>query len=303
MLAPMDPAATTLTRVSDLASRGATRAEIARTVQGLERLSRGRYASTAELTPRQRHLLAVSAVVDRVQDTVGSHVSAATAWGLPTRPGDLTDVHLAPTHLRRGKPKFGPGYCLHSLVVEAGDVDAIDGLPVTAPLRTVLDCARSLDSDWGFVIAEAALRADLVTAAALRARAARIRRLHGAARARALAEGLSELSESPGETLLRRRLLRMGLTVEEQVVLEHVPGRPRVDFLVHGRVVVEFDGRAKYSLAGDVERAHWEEKQRHDSITEQGHPVVRVIWAQLWDEPALADRMHRALRRGGVPHG
>jgi very-short-patch-repair endonuclease len=89
----------------------------------------------------------------------------------------------------------------------------------------------------------------------------------------------------------------MGLHIEEQVSMPGVPGRPRVDFVVEGRLLVEFDGRAKYDLDGDPERAHWEEKVRHDHLVEAGNVILRVVWGDLWDEPALGARVHRALRR------
>ena len=76
-----------------------------------------------------------------------------------------------------------------------------------------------------------------------------------------------------------------------------VEGHPRVDFLIDEWLVIEFDGRAKYSLDGDPERAHWEEKRRHDRLVEAGYAVIHVVRAELWDEPALRRRINRVLRR------
>jgi very-short-patch-repair endonuclease len=118
---------------------------------------------------------------------------------------------------------------------------------------------------------------------------------------------VSALAESPGESLLRLRLRRMGLDPAEQVILTDVAGRPRVDFLLDGCLVVEFDGRAKYAMAGDVERAHWEEKRRQDAIVEGGYEVIRITWDELWNEPHLTQRILRALararRRAGIRAG
>ncbi len=124
-----------------------------------------------------------------------------------------------------------------------------------------------------------------------------MRNVTGAAQARALPSLCSAQSESPGETLLRMRLRRMGIQPGEQVVLRDVEGSPRVDFLVDTNLVLEFDGRAKYTMQGDVERAHWEEKQRQDRISEAGYEVLRITWAQLWDEAALGHRITRARAR------
>jgi very-short-patch-repair endonuclease len=147
------------------------------------------------------------------------------------------------------------------------------------------------------VIADAALRADLVSLDVLREAAAKTCNAHGSSRARALATTCSELAESPGESLLRLRLRRMGLPAAEQVTLEDVDGQPRVDFVIDGSLVIEFDGESKYTLGGDVAKAHWLEKQRQDRIAEAGYEVLRVTWAQLWDEPRLRARVTQALRR------
>ena len=80
-----------------------------------------------------------------------------------------------------------------------------------------------------------------------------------------------------------------------------VEGHPRVDFLIDEWLVIEFDGRAKYSLDGDPERAHWEEKRRHDRLVEAGYEVIHVVWAELWDELALRRRINRALGRREHP--
>jgi very-short-patch-repair endonuclease len=294
----MDPAAVPLIRVADLTADGATRAEIATTLRDLERLAVGIYAQTTNCPEgAERHLLRARAVIGRVGGCVASHVTAAAAWRLPLRPSDHSRVHVSPIAGRRGNPKKGPGYHFHSRHVADAEVMQVGALPVTTPLRTVLDCARALDRDWGVVIADAALRADLVSLQVLREAAVATRNAHGSSRARSLAGACSELAESPAETLLRLRLRRMGLQAAEQVMLEDVEGRPRVDFLVDGCLVIEFDGESKYVLGGDVARAHWLEKQRHDRIIEGGYEVLRVTWAQLWDEPALRARVMQALRR------
>jgi very-short-patch-repair endonuclease len=108
------------------------------------------------------------------------------------------------------------------------------------------------------------------------------------------------MSESPGESLLRLRLTRMGLDVREQVCIHEAPGTPRVDFLVGHRVVIEFDGRSKYTLQGDPTEAWWREKRRHDDIAECGYEILRVVWAELWDEPRLSVRVNKALRRASA---
>lgn len=296
---------TRITHLRDLVAAGATYPEAHQVVAEMDRLTRGAYADTSGLSAEDVHLLRAAAQLRRLDGVVASHISAAAIWQLPLRESDLGTVHLSPRSGRRGKPKAGSGYRLHTRTVGTGEARSVDGILTTDPVRTVVDCARLLRGDWGVVVADAAFQRGLVGPDELLRQATRVRRLHGAARARALPDLCSPRSESPGESLLRLRLRRMGLGPAEQVSMPWVQGHPRVDFLIDEWLVIEFDGRTKYSLDGDPERAHWEEKRRHDRLVEAGYDVIHVVWAELWDEPALRRRINRAMRRSGrrgTPH-
>jgi very-short-patch-repair endonuclease len=104
-------------------------------------------------------------------------------------------------------------------------------------------------------------------------------------------------SESVGETRLRVLLRVAGIRVEPQVTIRDIAGESvaRVDFLVEGtRVVVEFDGKVKYSDGGAD--ALFAEKRREDRLRRMGYVVVRVTWSDLdyperivaWIRQALA---------------
>jgi len=66
----------------------------------------------------------------------------------------------------------------------------------------------------------------------------------------------------------------------------------RVDFLLCGRLIVEFDGTTKY---GEGAGAVVAEKWREDRLRACGYQVVRVGWADLDQPQATADRIWRAL--------
>ena len=66
----------------------------------------------------------------------------------------------------------------------------------------------------------------------------------------------------------------------------------RVDLLVEGRVIVEFDGMVKYEGA-DGRAALAAEKRREDRLRALGFEVVRLTWADL-DHPEVVDRLVRA---------
>ncbi len=286
-------------RVADLVGLGASRADVRRTTAGLQRVAVGVYANTALRSPEEVHLIRTRAQLGRLKDVVASHTSAAVLWELPVPRSRLSTVHVSPTAERLGKPKRGRGYHVHDLHVHEWEAVDIDGMPATSPMRTVVDCARLLDRDfdWAVAAADAALHRGLVMPSDLSRTAAGIHTLRGSARARALPSLCSALAESPGETLLRLRLQRMGLEPVEQYTMAWVEGRPRVDFLVEGCLVIEFDGQGKYELDGKPALAHWQEKLRNDRIVEAGHGMLHVTWEHLWDEGALSRRVHSALRR------
>ncbi len=103
-------------------------------------------------------------------------------------------------------------------------------------------------------------------------------------------------AESPGESLTRLLLHDLGLDAESQVVIRDEDGRfvARVDLLVEGRVVVEFDGALKYGGA-DGRAALVAEKRREDELRSLGYVVVRVTWADLDDPARLSVLLRRAL--------
>lgn len=288
-----------ITCLSDLRARGMSAAEQRRLVAGLERLAPGAYAPTEGLDPVAVHLARASAVLGRVSGVVASHTTAAALWGLPLRAQHLGSVHVSRVEGRRGGAKPGRVHHVHSREVAECDTDQQAGMLCTSPVLTVLDCARLVDEDWAVAIADSALHTGILTQHTLADRAARVLNCTGAGRARVLPTLTSALAESPGESLLRRRLNRMGLTPREQVEI----GGDRVDFLIGDRLVVEFDGRGKYQLRGDPAAAHWAEKQRNDRLVESGYEVLHVTWADLWDEAALAHRIVRSLRRAQARNG
>lgn len=299
--APHDAAVTdeTVVHLRDLRAQGMSYAEAHRSVAGLDRMAPAAYADTSGRNPEAVYRLRIAAALQRIDGVAASHVSAAALLALPLRTMDFRQVQLSPLAGRRAKPKGSPFHHIHDWRVPDADLSLVDGLRCTAALRTVIDCARSITGDWGVVIADAALHRGLIDADELRIRARRIRRLHGAGRARALPDLCSPRSESPGESLLRLRLRGMGLIPQEQVAMPWVEGNPRVDFLIDGWLVVEFDGQGKYLLGEDPAAAHWAEKLRDGRLSDDGKVVVHVTWPELWSEPALRQRILSIHARGG----
>src|SRR4051812_47723018 len=170
---------------------------------------------------------------------VVSHDSAEVLWGL-----ELS--HAAGQHVTvprsRGRARH-EGIVVHRLDVD--QVQVRDGIPVTSPLRTVLDCAASLATNHAVVIADSALRAGLVEQGELRAAAARTTG-RNAAKVRRVIALTDPRCGSVLESLLRVLLVLAGLPPDRsQFVIRDERRRfiARVDFVyLKRRLIVEADG-------------------------------------------------------------
>lgn len=181
---------------------GYSRAVMVRLVRDghLIRVHRGVYAvGHLRLSARGRWMAAALACGD---DAVLSHRAASALWDLSQTPAGAIDV-TAPGHSRRRIPgvRFHGARTLHP-----DDRTTIDGIPVTALPRTMLDQATDLNSQRVRTLLEQAQRRDLVNLVAFDALLARSPGHHGAGKLRA---ALSELQdEAPWtQSELERRFL------------------------------------------------------------------------------------------------
>ncbi|NKY22675.1 hypothetical protein [Cellulomonas denverensis] len=226
-----------------------------------------------------------------------SHRSAALVWGLP-----LLSVPDRTHLIQAVRPggRHDPGIVRHVMRLDEGERAMRDGLPVTTLERTVVDCACSLPTPDGLVIADAALHLgadpDAIERLLRRRRGGR-----GAGVARWVWERADGGSESPGESLTRSALLDAGLPrPRTQVQVTTRRGAFRIDLgWPEHRVGVEFDGRVKYSggAAGDPAVVVFREKRRQDALEDAGWRLLRVTWHDLRQPTTLAARALDLLRR------
>lgn len=113
-----------------------------------------------------------------------SHVSAAVMHRLPLPLVVLTVVHV--TRPERRAARRSPVLHTHGAALSADEIVLVDGLPVTSPARTIMDCARSLPFAAAVELMDAALARGLLTHAELVAVASRPR-IPGMGRVRAAA--------------------------------------------------------------------------------------------------------------------
>jgi hypothetical protein len=229
--------------------------------------------------------------------TAVSHASAARLHGLPVRRELPRTVRLTdPGFYRRGQ-----GFLVRQAPLRADEIRRSGPLRLTAPARTLADCAREWDLDDSVVAMDAALLAGRLTPVELRAASAAVRswpRGLDAVRAASLADGRAE---SPLETRGRLRIVGAGLPAPELQVAIRAEGRlvAVVDaWFDDAAVAVEFDGRVKYTdpwrgrSPGEV---LWEEKRREDELRSRDIRVVRIGETDLGDRWMGTERRLREL--------
>ena len=244
---------------------------------------------------------AVTAAMRRPRPVAFSHTTAAAMIDLPVPRRLLSSVHLT-VRPGSGTARRDDGVHRHVAGLPRGHVVLLRSLPVTSPARTVADCLRQLDAADAVALADAAVRAGLTTAEAVRdvlRQQAGWPFVQGAGLSLALVDGRRESSlESRSAVVMHRASLP---APEPQVSIHDERGRfvARVDFawLEHG-VVGEADGRIKYR-DGDVVRVIEAEKERQSRLEALGLVVVRWGWRDLQGpEPRMVERVREALQRG-----
>jgi very-short-patch-repair endonuclease len=260
-------------------------------------LTRGLYAAcepgAKPLTDAARHGLLSSGALMLYGDARLAGHSALFRHGVPVWGADLSRVHLE-------RP------VKHEVQIQAFVIR-----PMTPPASTdgtvgvamaTVQHALEHGAEAGVVSADYALHERRVSEDDLHEAAERVKGWPRSARVRTMVAHVDARSESVGESRLRFAVAMFGITLVPQVpVVDPSNGRfvARVDFVVEGTdVVVEFDGKVKYSDGGT--EALMAEKRREDELRRLGYTVVRVTWRDLYDLPAVVRWIRRAV--AASPH-
>ncbi|MFF1571750.1 hypothetical protein ACFVWR_03320 [Leifsonia sp. NPDC058292] len=273
--------------------------------QSVHRLRRGVYTRAhewASADDRTRHLTRMVAVAGtRRDDVVFVGISAAAVWGLPVI-GAWPQAVEALAGPRSGvRSKNGVDW--HHWSVPDDEIEAVGPWLVTSVARTLSDIARHSP----FVSAVAALDHGLkatVTASdgsvhqgaekeelldGLRAD----ENARGRARALAAISFADPLAESPGESLSRVQIHRLGFAppLLQSRVERGDGGSDHPDFEWE-RAYGEFDGFAKYARPEYTQgrpaaEIVWNEKRREDRLRKHGKAVARWTWEDAWNPPRL----------------
>lgn len=238
----------------------------------------------------------MAAVLACGDGAVLSHRSAARLWRLLPPAAESIDVTCPSAQIAR------EGIVGHRSVIAEDEWLVEDGIPVTAPFRTIFDLAtvvgkRELERAWH----EASVR-ELRAKVSLPMLLERYPGRRGARRLRALLE-----SKEP-ETITRNDFEEAFLALVDAFGLT----RPRMnaDLSLRGRffeidalwererVALELDSRGVHGTPKKFET----DRQRDRILVAEGWRTMRVTWRQLRDEPeAIAADLRLALERP-VPH-
>lgn len=252
----------------------------------LHRLVRGYYSVREPRDDEDRHWLRASAAFHRANQTAMiSHQSALIGHALPLYQADLTTVHL--TKKRGGTTRLVPQVMMHRAVKGlAGGSDRVS--PGAAIVQAGL-IATPLSS---LVAADAAVRKQRATRQEIEAAAELFGRYTGVGPVRAILREIDGRHESPGETIAAHRLGALGWDTEPQFRIETDRGVFFADLRVVGhRVLVEFDGKVKYT----DRQVNFAEKQREDAIRRKDWRLVRFTWSELDDVGLMSQRVAQAI--------
>lgn len=152
-------------------------------------------------------------------------------------------------------------------IVDSDDIDFVDGVYVTRPLRTVSDLLRRQYRPYALAAADAFAHAGLIDPEEVVEYVARLKGYRGVVQARSLALLIEPRTQSPGESWQRLRMLDAGFPPPEpQFEIVDDFGRsffidlPYPDLLIGS----EFDGREFHTA--DAHRVH--DQERRDYLSE-----------------------------------
>lgn len=310
------------TRV-DLLEHGWHERDLARAVSTgeLRRVQRGQYIDArlwADLWPESRHVVEVVAAALEMREggAVMSYHSAGVLWGLPLYRFTPAAVHVTIPPGARSSSR--QGLTRHRDALADDDVTVMDGIACTTLARTIFDAVRALPPAAAVAFADAGVRAgalvdrtlDVPASEALRGhlldRVTGARGVRGRFQADRVIRFADGSSESPGESVSRLQLSRLGF--REFIVQVPVLGPNHEDYRVDIGIedvhtLFEFDGRTKYideakRSGRTLQEVLLDEKTREDWI--RGVTQRRLVRAGDGDI-ATPESLGSRLSAFGIP--
>ena len=224
---------------------------------------------------------------------VVSHRSAALLWGLPVM--DDGRVHVTvPTDQRVRIEGLVP---YRRAPVDDGDLWVIDGVPVTARVRTLLDCLGTFPERQAQRLLDRALLRRWIEPELFAARVRMATGLRGTPQLLRLLREAASGSRSEAERRLRGILRRARIRGWQAGVRLAELGL-EVDVLFAAAwLVLELDGKAYHV----DDEAFQGDRTRQNRLVAAGYTVLRFTWADVTQRPGYVVAMVRtALRQAAA---
>lgn len=254
----------------------------------LHRVYRGVYA--VGRPPRTALERAAAAVLAGGLGAALGHRSALASWGFDEPRPWRFDVVVPKDRRPKGiKTHTAGGLLPH-------DFRRLNGIRVTSPARTLLDCAPLLSDRALTRAVNEARRRGLLRLADVADVIERFPRHRGARRLAPFVNSRGGPTRSEWEDAFPAFCRRFGLP--EPVMAAKVAGY-EVDALFPAeKVIVELDSWAFHSSRESFER----DRERDASTLAAGHVTVRLTWERMHGHPdAEAARLHEILRQRRAP--
>jgi very-short-patch-repair endonuclease len=177
------------------------------------------------------------------------------------------------------RPRAVTSANVHRVNLTRADAARAGGLPVTAPIRTVIDLARVVEVSVGARILGDALRTGMAVPELVEQHLALVSRKHGAARARTAFQLADPRLESILEHELLDLVLRLGLRCQPQYEI-FGQGRflARVDLAIPElKLAIEADGYATHAMRPGFER----DRERWALLQAAGWTVLAFTATQI----------------------
>ncbi|AIT62332.1 hypothetical protein [Corynebacterium doosanense] len=229
--------------------------------------------------------LRAAAVARACRSSVVTGRHAARLWGIGVHgiePDGVVDLLLPGERRASSMDRWGENVRYFNTLLPESEYTALDGYRLATPWRAVRDIAIR-DSELEALVAIDSLRnvipgpddlhyCDILGSG----------RYHGKTRVRNLLAMSRKGSESPLETWGREQLRQAQLpeitSVRLQVSIDVANRTFRVDMVINGWLIVEFDGGVKYD--GDNQSPR-KEAQRQHLIVNAGWTMLRVSYQDL----------------------
>ena len=219
---------------------------------------------------------------------IGGH--SAAAW----HGAAFAGVHEAVTVVRPAEVEWkGPRQVrVHRTDLTAADIDVLDGVPVTTPLRTAWDVAALEPLATAVAALDAMVRSRSLELSELARSLERGTGRWGVTRVRRAVPLIDPRAESAPESRVRVALVLAGLSPEPQLdVLHHGEFLGRVDLgWAEARLAVEYEGEHHFT-GTQIAR----DDVRYARLRAAGWRIIRLSAADLRDLDSVVVRVREAL--------